>query len=212
VWGASSGACLQTLEGHSSPVRSVAFSHDSSKLASASDDRTVKVWDASSGACLQTLEGHRSPVRSVAFSHDSSKLTSASWDNSVKLWDASSGACLETLDISTVLSNFSFSAYSSLLSTDVGTFAIHSSAASGELALVELAPTEPKLPLFLGMGVSSDGVWIAYNGGNILWLPSEYRPACSVVCGNIVGIGVGSGRVWICTVDPGIGMCSRRDR
>jgi WD40 repeat protein len=50
--------CLQTLEGHSWSVTSVAFSHDSSKLASASDDKTVKVWDASSGACLQTLEGH----------------------------------------------------------------------------------------------------------------------------------------------------------
>ena len=28
------------------------------RLASASDDSTVKVWDASSGECLQTLEGH----------------------------------------------------------------------------------------------------------------------------------------------------------
>ena len=51
-------ACLQTLEGHSGVVRSVAFSHDSTRLASASSDSTVKIWDASSGACLQTLEGH----------------------------------------------------------------------------------------------------------------------------------------------------------
>ncbi|KAF2726392.1 hypothetical protein EJ04DRAFT_397144, partial [Polyplosphaeria fusca] len=29
------GSCLQTLEGHSSPVYSVAFSHDSTRLASA---------------------------------------------------------------------------------------------------------------------------------------------------------------------------------
>jgi WD40 repeat protein len=50
-------ACLQTLEGHSDGVRSVAFSHDSARLTSASWDRTVKIWDASSGACLQTLEG-----------------------------------------------------------------------------------------------------------------------------------------------------------
>jgi WD40 repeat protein len=51
-------ACLQTLEGHSGWVRLVAFLHDSTRLASASYDSTVKIWDASSGACLQTLEGH----------------------------------------------------------------------------------------------------------------------------------------------------------
>jgi WD40 repeat protein len=48
-------ACLQTLEGHSQGVNSVAFSHDSTRLASASVDSTVKIWDAHSGACLQTL-------------------------------------------------------------------------------------------------------------------------------------------------------------
>jgi WD40 repeat protein len=50
------GACLQTLEGHGDSVWSVAFSHDSTRLASASHDGTVKIWDAGSGACLQTLE------------------------------------------------------------------------------------------------------------------------------------------------------------
>src|SRR2546421_4638307 len=48
-------ACLQTLEGHSGWVNSVAFSHNSARLASASDDSTVKIWDASSGECLQSL-------------------------------------------------------------------------------------------------------------------------------------------------------------
>ena len=58
-------ACLQTLEGHSSDVRSVAFLHNSTRLASASYDSTVKIWDASSGACLQMLEGHNSYISSA---------------------------------------------------------------------------------------------------------------------------------------------------
>ncbi|KAH8723314.1 hypothetical protein GQ44DRAFT_774162 [Phaeosphaeriaceae sp. PMI808] len=60
----------RTLEGHSGYVLSVAFSHDLTRLASTSHDKTVKIWDTSNGACLQTLEGHSKSVGSVAFSHD----------------------------------------------------------------------------------------------------------------------------------------------
>ncbi|PVH69552.1 beta transducin-like protein HET-D2Y [Cadophora sp. DSE1049] len=91
-------ACLQTLEGHSSWVRSVAFSHDSAWLASASEDKTVKIWHASTGECLQTLEGHSGSVNSVAFSHDSAWLASASEDKTVKIWHVSSSKCLQTLE------------------------------------------------------------------------------------------------------------------
>lgn len=63
--------CLQTLEGHDDVVRSVAFSHDSALVVSASDDKTVRIWRTNSGECLQTLKGHNDIVKSVAFSHDS---------------------------------------------------------------------------------------------------------------------------------------------
>lgn len=90
-------ACLQTLEGHSKQVHSVAYSHDSKWLASASADTTIRVWDADSGACLRILKGHRESIFSVTFAHNSTRLASGSHDHTIKIWDIVRGVCLKTL-------------------------------------------------------------------------------------------------------------------
>jgi WD40 repeat protein len=145
-------------------------------------------------ACLQTLEGHSGSVSSVAFSHDSARLASASADNTVKIWDASSGECLQTLGIGKVLFNISFDSTGSYLHTEIGTIAIDGSSASN----ITPSVTDPQKPRYQGGGLSLDGAWITYNSENVVWLPSEYRPSCSAVSGKTIGIGVGSGKVWIC--------------
>jgi hypothetical protein len=76
----------RTFLGHTSWVRSVAFSPDGQRLASGSFDRTVKVWEAVSGQEARTLKGHTGTVRGVAFSPDGSRLLSGSSDQTVKLW------------------------------------------------------------------------------------------------------------------------------
>jgi WD40 repeat protein len=53
---ASWNAALQTLEGHSGTVSSVAFSPNGKVIASGSYAMTVRLWDGITGAALQTLE------------------------------------------------------------------------------------------------------------------------------------------------------------
>ena len=89
---------LQTLEGHSSPIWSMAFSPDGHTLASGSFDKTIKLWDTTTGTELQTLEGHSHWVNSVAFSPDGHTLASGSDDHTIKLWDTTTGTERQTLE------------------------------------------------------------------------------------------------------------------
>jgi WD40 repeat protein len=131
----------------------------------------------------------------VAFSHDSARLASASGDNTIKIWDASSGECLQTLVIGKTLFRISFDITGSYLHTEIGTIALEALLSSSNRASTV---TDPQSPQYQGQALSSNGEWITYNSKNMVWLPSEYRPSCSAVLGKTIGIGVGSGKVWIC--------------
>ena len=77
------------LEAHIGRVRSVAWcpSPAANRIASGSDDSTIRIWDRQTKVPIWTLGGHTGPVNSVAWRNDGSRLASGSDDGTIKIWD-----------------------------------------------------------------------------------------------------------------------------
>jgi WD40 repeat protein len=74
-------------------VTSVTFSADGSRIASGSNDKTVRVWDANSGGLVHgPLKGHKGWVLFVAFSPDSKRVVSVSRNGHACIWNVDTGA------------------------------------------------------------------------------------------------------------------------
>ena len=91
--------CQLEIREHAERVNSVAYFPDGERLASASDDGTVKVFSTVSGEVLLELPGHEGErgATCVTVSPDGKTLASGGADNTVKVWDAKTGQCESTL-------------------------------------------------------------------------------------------------------------------
>ena len=98
VWNAKTGEQTAALSLHSGRVWAVAVNAQTQRIASASDDYTVRLWSAQTGQCLTTLAGHSSWVRTLSFSHHGRYLASAGDDGKIRIWNTVSGVCSTVLD------------------------------------------------------------------------------------------------------------------
>jgi WD40 repeat protein len=105
------GECVQTLTGHTSDVRGIAFSPNGEWLASWAEDGMVMLWSMKKIGSVMPIQAHRALVKVFTFSENSSMFATAG-GNSTKVWSVR-GECL--FSILTRSSAVEFSAHDSLV-------------------------------------------------------------------------------------------------
>jgi WD40 repeat protein len=155
-------------------------------VASASDDKTVRVWETATGTCRHELTGHTGGVMAVVFSRDGQLVASASDDKTVRVWETATGTCRTVLDGPNLyISELAFSLDGSALHTNGGDIALPS-----DLNLTSPAKLEDHAPYLLVRDQ-----WVLRNTQRFLWLPFEYRTDNKAVCQDMICLGCPSGRV-----------------
>jgi len=91
ILNATAGTQVGTLTGHTSWIRSLAFSPDGTLLVSGSSDMTVKLWDMQTGGVVRTFEGQNDEIYSVSISADCTTIASGSRGGTTFLWDILTG-------------------------------------------------------------------------------------------------------------------------
>jgi WD40 repeat protein/tRNA A-37 threonylcarbamoyl transferase component Bud32 len=97
LWRADSGETIKILRGHEGPVYCADITADGTRVATASEDQSVRIWHLAADEPVMVLSGHTRGVRSVQFSPDGGRLVSAGRDGAVRLWDTNTGRSLFVL-------------------------------------------------------------------------------------------------------------------
>ncbi|CAG7561893.1 unnamed protein product [Fusarium equiseti] len=173
------------LADHSGKAHEIVFSPDSSKVAVASSDRTVRLWDTTTYVLWYTFDTHTDIPEMTRFSHDGSIIAVASRDKAIRLWHTRTGSFLQmnyydggfiqelrALDNKVIVSvsdvetdklwdpwnthTFKLSNHSYLISADIQTLVLER--LSSEVSL------------------DSSGQWVMRGEDKIINVPPEYRP------------------------------------
>jgi WD40 repeat protein len=114
IWDISTGCYVQTFEGHEAGVSSVAFTPDSSRLVSISEDAVVILWDTQTSNCIQRIElgrerrSERGFLR-VAISSDTQLLALVLDSQRLVIWDLKAGSPIQEFQVGHEVMSLAFS-------------------------------------------------------------------------------------------------------
>jgi WD40 repeat protein len=83
--------------GHGQVINDIEYSPDGTKIATCSEDFTIKIWEIATGKEMTTMFGHTKAVNDLAFAPDSKTLVSVGDDKKVIIWDVESGKTIKVI-------------------------------------------------------------------------------------------------------------------
>src|SRR5262249_23707047 len=91
---------LATVRGRTGPIMGLAVSPDGTRLATASDEGSIKIWDAATRKEVRTIPisiTSSNMLRLPGFRPDGKRLVAPTGDHLARVWDVSSGQEVLTL-------------------------------------------------------------------------------------------------------------------
>lgn len=93
----SQEAELVLQAGHGLQINDIEYSPDGTKIATCSEDNTIKIWEIATGREMTTMFGHTKAVNDLAFAPDSKTLVSVSDDRKVIIWNVETGKSVKVI-------------------------------------------------------------------------------------------------------------------